>query len=128
MASVSAIVQQVLGFTPEKQTPLMEAGLDSLGAVELRNALAAQFSLELPATLTFDYPSIAALSEFLGRATARGGSAQEMELSLSESLSEVSTLLFLGFHRLWCCVGFGMFVRLHRERQIKFSDDGARRP
>ena len=46
--------------------PLMEAGLDSLGAVELRNQLATAFpSIELPATLIFDHPSVAAISQFI---------------------------------------------------------------
>ena len=45
--------------------PLMEAGMDSLGAVELRTALGAKFGIELPATITFDHPSVAALSGFL---------------------------------------------------------------
>ena len=46
--------------------PLMEAGLDSLGAVELRNQLATSFtSVELPATLTFDYPTVNALAGFI---------------------------------------------------------------
>ena len=40
----------------------MEAGLDSLGAVELRSALGAKFGIEMPATLTFDHPSITALA------------------------------------------------------------------
>ena len=60
------MVQSVLGNAPAAQQPLMEAGLDSLGAVELRNSLAARFpAADLPATLTFDYPTPAALAAFL---------------------------------------------------------------
>ena len=43
----------------------MEAGLDSLGTVELRSALAARFGTEMPATLTFDHPSITALAAYV---------------------------------------------------------------
>ncbi len=40
-----------------------QAGLDSLGAVDLRNALSARFATDaLPATLAFDYPTTAALA------------------------------------------------------------------
>ena len=35
------------------------------GAVELKNAVSAKFGVELPATVTFDYPSTAALAGFL---------------------------------------------------------------
>ena len=43
----------------------MEAGLDSIGAVELRNAVSSAFGLELPATATFDYPSADALARYI---------------------------------------------------------------
>ena len=50
--------------------PLMEAGLDLLGAVELRNALQSRFNVQLPATVVIDYPSVNALSAFLATVVA----------------------------------------------------------
>ncbi|HEV3076882.1 MAG TPA: type I polyketide synthase [Thermoanaerobaculia bacterium] len=60
-------VARVIGVdgTIEAARPLQEAGLDSLMAVEVRNALAGAVGTRLPATLLFDYPTISALSEYL---------------------------------------------------------------
>jgi acyl transferase domain-containing protein len=43
----------------------MDAGLDSLGAVELRNALERSVGASLPATVVFDYPTVQALVGFI---------------------------------------------------------------
>ena len=43
----------------------MEAGLDSLGAVDLRNSVSSAFGVELPPTATLDYPTVDALAKFI---------------------------------------------------------------
>ena len=95
LQQLSELVARVLGQEVLPDVPLMEAGLDSLGAVELGNAVAAAFSLEVPATLVFDYPTLASLAAFVGehaQQAAAGGDAggQAKLLALSPSFSEGS--------------------------------------
>ena len=60
-SQVLDIVSAVLGATVGSDEPLMDAGLDSLGAVELRNGLSRSVGMDLPGTLVFDYPSVEAM-------------------------------------------------------------------
>lgn len=62
---VSETVRGVLGSEVSSTQPLMQAGMDSLGVVELRNALNSVFPVDLPPTVTFDYPTITALAGFI---------------------------------------------------------------
>ena len=54
--------------------PLMDAGIDSLAAAELAGRIGAEFCTEVPATILFDYPSIAAIVEYLWHSQLRGDS------------------------------------------------------
>lgn len=43
----------------------MEAGIDSLGMVELQNLLETSLSIKLPASLPFDYPTSASMAAYI---------------------------------------------------------------
>jgi acyl carrier protein len=69
-ALVTRIAAGVIGFAMDRQidprTPLIELGLDSLMAVDLRNQLGRALGHRFPATLLFDYPAIGSLVEMIG--------------------------------------------------------------
>ncbi|MBZ0276126.1 MAG: SDR family NAD(P)-dependent oxidoreductase, partial [Anaerolineae bacterium] len=71
VAFVQAQVARVLGAESphliDEHTPMNSLGLDSLMAVELRNRLSSGLELKrtLPATLVFDYPTVAAMTNYL---------------------------------------------------------------
>ena len=65
---VDEIVGRILGLGDlalERARPLPELGLDSLMAVELRNALGGAIGRVLPTSLVFDHPTAEALCEYL---------------------------------------------------------------
>jgi acyl carrier protein len=66
--AVDEIVARILGLgglVLDRERPLTELGLDSLMAVEVRNALGAAIGRTLPTSLVFDHPTAEALCVFL---------------------------------------------------------------
>ncbi len=70
LQELQALLSGLVGSPVPADQPLMEAGLDSIGAVELRNAVSEKFGIELPATVTFDYPTAADLARFVMQRSA----------------------------------------------------------
>ena len=81
---------------------IVQAGLDSLGAVELRNTVASKYSINCPATLAFDYPTASALSEFVAMALPKtedsctAAASQPLPSELPSLLSSVNADEILG--------------------------------
>jgi acyl carrier protein len=65
---VRALAAKVLAASPRSvdlDEPLRDLGLDSLMAVELRNLLGVAVGRTLPATITFDFPTVSAIAAHL---------------------------------------------------------------
>jgi len=62
---ITALVADMTGEAIDDGTPFMDAGIDSLASVELRTGLQKAFGVSLPSTVMFNYPSAAAMADFL---------------------------------------------------------------
>ncbi len=101
-AAVAATIASVMGREAAPAQPLMEAGLDSLGAVELRNALAARFGMELPATVTLDHPTVDALAAYIA-ALSPGGDVTAEFMSISSRGSMAGSEVRIGHRNASSC-------------------------
>ncbi|CDI82466.1 hypothetical protein EAH_00028160, partial [Eimeria acervulina] len=61
----------------QEDTPFVEAGVDSMTSIGIRESLSKRLKIQLPATILYDHPCIAELVEYLEQVT----SAQEADAS-----------------------------------------------
>ncbi|TCO53677.1 type I polyketide synthase [Actinocrispum wychmicini] len=87
VALVCEQVAAVVGYSVDPALGFVEMGMDSLGAIEVRNRLQAITGLRLPATVVFDCPNAIALGEFLDRAMAPVESGDD---EIRERLASIS--------------------------------------
>jgi acyl transferase domain-containing protein len=94
LEGVLDIVRRTAGGVVDADAPLLEAGVDSLGAVELRNQLQAAGgdSQFLPSTLVFDHPTARQLAELL-RPVEGGEATHSAAVSLASGEACATTLL-----------------------------------
>jgi acyl transferase domain-containing protein len=96
---LEGIARAVLGFAPGRRIdplqPLQELGLDSLMAVEFRNALAGAIQRSLPATLLFSYPALEDIAghvsrDLFGWTTVNGSGVKSSVANESAPLTQSS--------------------------------------
>jgi acyl carrier protein len=74
-AQVMTEVRNVVGRAIHPDEPLMAAGLDSRGGMELRRTLAEALGMQLPVTLLYDYQSISAIVDYINAAVVAAAGA-----------------------------------------------------
>ncbi len=99
IVQVTAEVRAMVGHSIHPEEPLMSAGLDSRGGMELRRALGETLGLDLPVTLLYDYQSILAIVTYINslvegqsqaqaQAQAQAGGGIEAEANWSDEQEE----------------------------------------
>jgi acyl transferase domain-containing protein/SAM-dependent methyltransferase len=93
-ARAAEVLQMPLAAV-ETRRALNEQGLDSLMAVELRNALSGRVGAPLPATVLFNYPTVEGLASFLadrelGRRASQTPAPADSGPTLNDSIDDLS--------------------------------------
>lgn len=85
-----ALIADALGLPSKgaglsRRKRLFDAGLDSLGAVNLKNRIAADLGSDLHSTLIFDYPTLEALEDYLFGHLFGGEEGTEVKITTNQS-------------------------------------------
>ncbi|HEY3553464.1 MAG TPA: acyl carrier protein, partial [Solirubrobacterales bacterium] len=81
LREVGAVLGGETPFAVDPDAAFVDLGLDSLGAIQLRNRLEAAVGISVPATIIFDYPTPREAAKWVaGDVTAAAGPSTEREL------------------------------------------------
>ena len=105
VAVVQRLVKRVLGGDVAPSEPLVGAGLDSLGSIELRDIISTEFRVELPSTLIFDHPTVDAIAQFVVSKSGEPGGAPggQVDNQVTRTMGTVRSTPGLG-NRTVCIV------------------------
>jgi len=85
IAHLRFLVANVLGFDPSREIDpeqsFFELGMDSLMSLEFKGRLERTLALQLPSTLTFNYPNIKALTDYILCDALKFASESKAEIS-----------------------------------------------
>jgi len=71
MEGLRNLSKNVVGDDIDMDSPLMEAGMDSLSSVEFRNQVRNLVpGINLPASMVFDYPNLKSMTDFIHSKTS----------------------------------------------------------
>ena len=63
--TITNIIKRFLDREVSRNEPLLQAGIDSLGAIEIKSQIERLAGLDLPATMLLDYPTIEEIEKYL---------------------------------------------------------------
>ena len=109
----------ISGFAFEADVPLMEAGLDSLGVVELRNTISSSVGVQLPSTVILDYPSINALTVFIC-----GELGLQEDIGVQKELHSILPSTEMGHTRCVSLHSFSAVLPVPQESVLCANDNG----
>jgi acyl carrier protein len=120
-SNAAAVLGHASAHDVEPTRAFQEMGLDSLGAIELRNRLSAATGVDLEATVVFDYPSSAALSGYL-LSEALAGEGPEMASESAEAEIR-EALASIPLSRLRRSGLFDSLLRLAQDGDVEIEPD-----
>ncbi|MUG94287.1 SDR family NAD(P)-dependent oxidoreductase [Scytonema sp. UIC 10036] len=79
-SQVTKVLGHKLSLELDIQQGFLELGMDSLTALELRNALQKSLACSLPSSLMFDYPTVSKLADYLAQEVLKWNEAVELDV------------------------------------------------